>query len=104
MVHRIPTRIGDLTPSVRSSSRGHRFSTVNWTLALDNAVDTAQNNISPFQPLITTATGAIEQTAIAKSITDGIGKFFEEMPIFMNALDAVADLHPFIGGMSTRAM
>ena len=44
------------------------------------------------------AVGAVEQSAVAKSIKEGIDKFFDGMPVFMNALDAVADLHPFIGG------
>jgi hypothetical protein len=69
-------------------------------LPLGDAVNTAQTDFTPFQPLITAAAGAIEQTAVAKSITEGIDKFFEGMPLFMNALDAVAKLHPFIGGTS----
>jgi hypothetical protein len=70
-------------------------------LSLGDAVGVlggAQNNIAPFQPLITAAAGAIEQTAVGKSIKEGIDTFFDGMPVFMNALDAVADLHPFIGG------
>jgi hypothetical protein len=67
-------------------------------LVLDDGVGDAQSNIAPFQPLITAAAGAIEQTVVAKSIKEGIDKFFDGMPVFMNALDAVAELHPFIGG------
>jgi hypothetical protein len=70
--------------------------------SIDDAVATAQSNIAPFQPLmlITAAKGAIEQTDLGKAVKEGIDHFFEGMPIFMNALDAVADLHPFIGGAS----
>jgi hypothetical protein len=67
-------------------------------LSLGDAVEKVQNNIIPFQPLMAAAAGAVEQTAIAKSIKEGIDKFFDGMPVFMNALDAVAGLHPFIGG------
>jgi len=69
-------------------------------LSLGDAVEKAQNNTKLFQPLITAAVGAVEQTTVAKSIKEGIDKFFDGMPVFMNALDAVADLHPFIGGTS----
>ena len=62
----------------------------------DDAVATTQGNIAPFKPLIAVAAVAIEQSEIVKGRID---KFFEGMPVFMNALDAVGDLHPFIGGM-----
>ncbi|KAI9438365.1 hypothetical protein H4582DRAFT_258574 [Lactarius indigo] len=64
---------------------------------VDDVVDTVQSNVAPFQPLITAAKGAVEQTNLGKAVKEGIDHFFEGMPIFMNALDAVADLHPFIG-------
>jgi len=71
--------------------------------SIDDAVATVQSNLAPFQPLvplITAAKDAVEQTDIGKFVKEGIDHFFEGMPIFMNALDAVADLHPFIGGAS----
>lgn len=68
--------------------------------SVDDAVATAQDNVALFQPLITAAEGAVEQTDLTKVVTEGIDHFFEGMPIFMSALDAIADLHPFIGGAS----
>ncbi|KAI0252756.1 hypothetical protein BJV78DRAFT_266553 [Lactifluus subvellereus] len=62
--------------------------------AVDDAVASAQGNIAPFTSLITVSADAVEQSKIAKRKID---KFFEGMPIFMDALDAVAALHPFIG-------
>jgi hypothetical protein len=46
------------------------------------------------QSFASTAAGAVEKTSIGKSVKEGIDHFFEGMPVFMNALDAVADLHP----------
>ena len=64
--------------------------------SIDDVVSTAQGNGAPFEPLITAVESAVEQTDLGKDVEN----FFEAMPIFMNALDAVADLHPFIGGAS----
>jgi hypothetical protein len=63
---------------------------------LDDVVATTQGNIAPITSLITEVAGTVEQSEIVKGKID---KFFEVMPVFMNALDAVAELHPFIGGM-----
>jgi len=60
----------------------------------------AQNVIAPFQPFIEGAVDDIEKTSIGKVVKEGIEKFFDDMPGFMKALDAVAKLHPFIGGTS----
>jgi hypothetical protein len=68
-------------------------------LPLDDAVATAQGNVAPFMPLITTAADAVKQSDASQAMREKIDKFLEGMPVFMNALDAVADLHPFIGGM-----
>ena len=71
--------------------------------SIDDAVDYIQSSVAPFQPLvplITAAKDAVEQTDLGKVVKEGIDHFFEGMPIFMSALDAVADLHPFIGGAS----
>jgi hypothetical protein len=68
--------------------------------SVDDAVATAQDDVAPFQPLITAAEGAVGQTDLTKAVKEGIDHFFEGMPIFMSALDAVGDLHPFIGGAS----
>ena len=70
--------------------------------SIDDAVATAQSDVAPFQPLplIMAVKGAVEQTDLGKAVKEGIDRFFEGMPIFMGALDAVADLHPFIGGAS----
>jgi hypothetical protein len=56
--------------------------------SVDDAVATAQDNVAPFQPLITATEGAVEQTDLTKAVKEGIGHFFEGMPIFMSALDA----------------
>ncbi|KAI0040172.1 hypothetical protein FA95DRAFT_1550018 [Auriscalpium vulgare] len=49
-----------------------------------------------YEPLVSAAATVFEDTGIAQHIEDGIDHFFEGMPVFMNALDAVADVHPFI--------
>ncbi|KAH9171872.1 hypothetical protein EDB89DRAFT_2070428 [Lactarius sanguifluus] len=77
---------------------GPKDSDMSRTLnAVGDAIATAQSNVAPFQPLITAAKEAVGQTDLGKVVKEGIDHFFEGMPIFMNALDAVADLHPFIG-------
>jgi hypothetical protein len=50
-------------------------------------------------PLITAAADAVEQSDTGQAVKEKIDKFLDGMPVFMSALDAVADLHPFIGGM-----
>ncbi|KAH9064500.1 hypothetical protein EDB87DRAFT_1680408 [Lactarius vividus] len=75
----------------KDSDVGRRLS------AAADAVAAAQNYLEPFQPLITAAESAIGQTELVEAIEGRIDHFFEGMPIFMNALDVVADLHPFIG-------
>ncbi|KAI0249341.1 hypothetical protein BJV78DRAFT_1347821 [Lactifluus subvellereus] len=67
----------------KDSNMNRRLNTV------DDEVAMVQTNIAPFTSPIITAAGAVVQR--------GVDKFFEGMPVFMNALDAVADLHPFIG-------
>ncbi|KAI0298350.1 hypothetical protein B0F90DRAFT_1669084 [Multifurca ochricompacta] len=62
-----------------------------------DTVTAAQGNVSLFTPFITAAVGAAEQSDIGIAVKEGIDHFFEGMPILMNALDVVADLHPFIG-------
>jgi hypothetical protein len=55
--------------------------------------------VAIFTPLVEAAFGALEQSDTGRAIKEGIDKFLEGMPIFMHALDEVAALHPFIGGM-----
>ncbi|KAI9438366.1 hypothetical protein H4582DRAFT_1815213 [Lactarius indigo] len=77
---------------------GPKDSDMSRTLnTVGDAFATVQSNVAPFQPLITAAKEAVGQTDLGKGVREGIDHFFEGMPIFMNALDAVADLHPFIG-------
>ncbi|KAI0044626.1 hypothetical protein FA95DRAFT_1496723 [Auriscalpium vulgare] len=57
----------------------------------------AKSAMSTVMPVVSAAMTAIEETHIAEVVQDGINKFFDGMPVLMNALDAVADLHPFIG-------
>jgi hypothetical protein len=47
---------------------------------------------------IAAAAGSVEQTDVSQTVKEGIDTFFDAMPVFMDALDAVAALHPFIGG------
>jgi hypothetical protein len=68
-------------------------------LPLEDTVATIQERTTPFTPLIAAAACVVEQSDVGQAVKDGIDKFFEVMPVFMNALDAVAELHPFIGGM-----
>ncbi|KAI0038795.1 hypothetical protein FA95DRAFT_1551039, partial [Auriscalpium vulgare] len=49
-----------------------------------------------YASLVTAAVSVVEKTDIVQDIEKGIDRFFEGMPVFMNALDAVAELHPFI--------
>ncbi|KAI0265430.1 hypothetical protein BC834DRAFT_879420 [Gloeopeniophorella convolvens] len=65
--------------------------------AVDDATATVGDKTAPFTPLLTTAIDAVEQSDVGKAVQEGIDHFFEGMPVLMNALDAVADLHPFIG-------
>jgi len=41
---------------------------------------------------------AAGQTDLGKAMKEGIAKLSEGMPIFMNALDELKAVHPFIGG------
>jgi hypothetical protein len=50
------------------------------------------------------AANAVGQTDIGKTIKEGIDNFFDGMPVLMKALDKLAAVHPFIGGMSTLSM
>ncbi|KAI0042039.1 hypothetical protein FA95DRAFT_1500564 [Auriscalpium vulgare] len=47
-------------------------------------------------PLVRAAATVIEGSALVQDIENGINRFFEGMPVFMNALDSVAQVHPFI--------
>ena len=47
---------------------------------------------------IAAAASPLAESEVGQAVRGKIDKFFEGMPAFMNALDAVADLHPFIGG------
>ncbi|KAI0265448.1 hypothetical protein BC834DRAFT_186547 [Gloeopeniophorella convolvens] len=69
-------------------------------LAIDTAEDTvqrAQDVAALYTPVFSIAGSLVEQTGLAKAVKEGIDHFFEGMPVLMNALDEVADLHPFIG-------
>ncbi|KAI0265382.1 hypothetical protein BC834DRAFT_825189 [Gloeopeniophorella convolvens] len=56
-----------------------------------------QGDIAPFIPLVQAAEASFSKSGVGKAVKEGVNHFFEGMPVFMNALDAVADLHPFIG-------
>jgi len=49
-------------------------------------------------PIIKATVTAVQQTDLGKAMKNEIDKFSESMPIFMNALDELKSLHPFIGG------
>ncbi|KAI0041300.1 hypothetical protein FA95DRAFT_1501703 [Auriscalpium vulgare] len=53
--------------------------------------------MSTVTPVVSAAITAIEETHISEVVQDGINMFIDGMPVLMNALDVVADLHPFIG-------
>jgi hypothetical protein len=53
--------------------------------SLDDAVSTTRNN-----------------SAIGKAIKDEIEKFSQDLPAFMNVLEQLKSLHPFIGGEFSR--
>ncbi|KAI0265555.1 hypothetical protein BC834DRAFT_987866 [Gloeopeniophorella convolvens] len=57
----------------------------------------AVTSFMPMAPVAAAALSAVVQTDLGKSVQDGIEHFFEGMPVLMNALDAVAGLHPFVG-------
>ena len=61
-------------------------------------VATVQDNAVPFIPIVKATVTAVQQTDVGKAIKEGIDKFSEGMPLFMNALDELKALHPFIGG------
>ncbi|KAI0061177.1 hypothetical protein BV25DRAFT_1806058 [Artomyces pyxidatus] len=65
--------------------------------AVEDRINALQGKTSTYAPLITATITAIESTGVAEAVKEGIDHFFDGMPVFMNALDAVADLHPFIG-------
>ncbi|KAH8987709.1 hypothetical protein EDB83DRAFT_2535566 [Lactarius deliciosus] len=98
---RLFRKFGQLILGRIGSADGPKDSDVGRKLsAAADAVAAAQNYLEPFQPLITAADSAIGQTELVEAIEGRIDHFFEGMSIFMNALDVVADLHPFIGGTS----
>ncbi|KAI9459301.1 hypothetical protein F5148DRAFT_1319736 [Russula earlei] len=76
-------------PTVTNATRG--LNTIG-----DSAV-VAQKTAAPFIPIAQATAAAIQQTDMAKAIKEGIDKFAEGMPLFMNALDELKNLHPFVG-------
>ncbi|KAH9077795.1 hypothetical protein EDB83DRAFT_2548774 [Lactarius deliciosus] len=64
---------------------------------LGDAMTAAQSNAAPFTPLITAAASAVGQTEIGQAVKEGIDRFFDGMPVLMNALDELKALHPFVG-------
>ncbi|KAI0056627.1 hypothetical protein BV25DRAFT_1864510 [Artomyces pyxidatus] len=63
---------------------------------IEDRLDEAQEEAAAYGSLLPPTGDAIDQ-GIAKAVQEGIDQFFEGMPVFMKALDAVAELHPFIG-------
>jgi len=61
-----------------------------------------QDTAAPFIPIINAAVTAVQQTDLGKTIKEGLDIFSEGMPLFMNALDELKALHPFIGGELTQ--
>jgi hypothetical protein len=53
-----------------------------------------------FNTLATPAKALIATPQIAETIQKGVNSFMEAVPPLMDALDAVAKIHPFIGGAS----
>lgn len=61
-------------------------------------MDAVQCNAEPCIPIIGATVAAVGQTDVAKAIKERIDKFSEGMPVLLNALDELKNLHPFIGG------
>ena len=59
-----------------------------------------QRHATPYIPIVKDAVTVAGQTDFGKATKEGINKFFEGMPVFMNALDELKSLYPFIGGES----
>ncbi|KAH9052369.1 hypothetical protein EDB87DRAFT_1835857 [Lactarius vividus] len=77
---------------------GPKGSDKSRTLGTKTQSPTIPTDVAPFQPLVTAAKEAVGQTDLNKAVKE-IDHFFEGMPIFLNGLDAVAGLHPFIGAV-----
>jgi hypothetical protein len=56
------------------------------------------DDAAPLLPVIKATVVAAGQTDLGNAIKEGISKLSEGMPIFMNALDELKAIHPFIGG------
>jgi hypothetical protein len=84
-------------PLVCSQSKDFPL-TVCQSWSLDDVAATTQDDAAPSVPIIKATVTAVQQTDMAKAIKDEINKFSEGMPIFLNALDELKSLHPFIGG------
>jgi hypothetical protein len=60
-----------------------------------------QSDATPFMPILKDTIAAAEQTVLGKTIQDKIDKFSEGVPVFMDALDQLGKIHPFIQGNYT---
>ncbi|KAI0063522.1 hypothetical protein BV25DRAFT_381883 [Artomyces pyxidatus] len=65
--------------------------------SVEGLFDDLRDKISAYAPIGTPTNDGIDDSEAAKVVEDRIDNFFDGLPVFMNALDAVANLHPFIG-------
>jgi hypothetical protein len=69
--------------------------------------DEVIKNVNLINPLVTQAqtvkTSVASNAEVSTMVSDAVDHFFDGMPVFMDALDAVAKIHPFISGESAYA-
>ncbi|KAJ6610413.1 hypothetical protein B0H10DRAFT_2060654 [Mycena sp. CBHHK59/15] len=73
--------------------------TDNVLQAIEGNIIKAQLNETNAAAVVTGITAGLEAVGGMEAIEHGLNTFMEGIPVLMNALDEVAKLHPFIGGM-----
>jgi len=78
------------------SGLGLLNSTLIWPL--ESVVAMVQGDGKQLGPIVKAAVSPVQQSDMGKAIKERIDRFSEGMPVFMNALDELKALHPFIEG------
>jgi hypothetical protein len=87
---------------------GMSFNSLNTTLYSDinnfseDKYESIHGQFTTNTTVLSTAETIVSDTGLKDTILKGIDQFFDGMPVFMAALDAVGDLHPFIKGKTHR--